>query len=226
MDSENRRQGGSVMERFKLPILIVGVILAAVCVTVVIPLVLAVGLLFWGGSSFETDSLEEYGVYQGHVEVEEALTEQYSSLLIFPKTLTPEMTVNDFYYACSTKGLDNSYQLLLDYQPPADKFQDEVERLRALSVSYNGETHRAIYDTENYPLPAYVTAYTKSGNREFALIDEKNHRIIAILAMGGQGSLDKELFPKTGIEYEGETDWYGYSIYHFETADGVMVEAL
>jgi hypothetical protein len=40
-----------------------------------------------------------------------------------------------------------------------------------------------------------------------------------------QGSLDKELFPKTGIEYEGGTDWYGYSIYNLEIVGGIMAEA-
>jgi flagellar basal body-associated protein FliL len=220
MSSENGESNGSKLRGSKLLIVLLVIALALLLAVAVFFLTFGAQLL--RGESYETRSPAEYGVYEGHIEQESALVEQFSQLLIFPKTLTSGAQVNDFYYACSTKGLDNSYQLLLDYQLPADEFQDEVERLRALSVSYNGQTHRAIYDTENYPLPAYVTVYTKSGNREFALIDEKNHRIIAILAMGGQGSLDKELFPKTGIEYEGGTDWYGYSIYDFETADGVM----
>jgi hypothetical protein len=206
---------------------VVALVLGAVGVAVLasVALVMAsVVALFTFGDSFETRSLEDYGVYEGHIEAEDALF-SYSDLLIFPERLPAEAKVNDFLYACSTKGLDNSYQLLLDYQLPPDAFEDEVARLRGLSVSYDGKTNHVIYDTESFPYPACVTVYAKDGDREFALIDEKNHRIIAVLAMKGRGSLDGGLFAQDPVEYAAPIDWLGYSLYQFEVADGVADKA-
>jgi hypothetical protein len=179
------------------------------------------GTLFLSGESFETRSLEDYGSYEGHIEAEDALF-TYSSLLIFPKTLPTDAKVNDFLYVCSSKGLDNSYQLLLDYQLLPGEFKKEVERLQNLSVSYGEKTNRVIYDTELFSYPAYVTVCTEDGDLEFALIDEKNNRIIAVLALKGRGSLDESLFPQSPPVYETGTSWFGYSIYQFEVINGVM----
>jgi len=220
----------SVKRKSKLPIVvivtlaIVGVIAAAIVFFIVTFSVIG-GSLFLFGETFETRSLADYGLYEGHIEEEDALFEQNSQLLVFPEELSADMQVNDYYYACSTKGLDNSYQLLLDYQLPPEKFKQEIKRLEALSVSYNGQTKHVIYDTESFDYPAYVAVYTKNGDCEYALIDEKNNRIVAVLAMHGRGSLDESLFPKSPIDCGSEADELGFSIYLFETKDGVWVTA-
>ncbi|MDR3316007.1 MAG: hypothetical protein LBS98_05985 [Coriobacteriales bacterium] len=220
----------SAKRKSRLPVAVI-VILAVVGVAVAATILFAVALpaiagsLFLFGETFETRFLADYGLYEGHIEEEDALFEQNSQLLVFPEELSADMQVNDYYYACSTKGLDNSYQLLLDYQLPPEKFRQEVRRLEALSVNYNGQTKRVIYDTESFEYPAYVTVYTTHGDCEYALIDEENNRIIAVLAMHGHGSLDESLFPKTPIDYGSEADELGFSIYLFETKDGVWVTA-
>jgi hypothetical protein len=188
---------------------------------VVTAVIVFTGALFLSGDSFETRSVEEYGSYEGHIEAEDALF-SHSSLLIFPKTLPTDAKVNDFLYACSSKGLDNSYQLLLDYQLRPAEFQKEVERLQNLSVSYGEQTNQVIYDAGLFPYPAYVTVCTEDGDLEFALIDEKNNRIIAVLALKGRGSLDESLFPQSSPAYETGISGFGYSIYQFEVINGVM----
>jgi hypothetical protein len=177
------------------------------------------------GERYETRDSADYGVYEGHIEAEDALSAQFSKLLVFPQKLSADWVVNDFYYSCSNGGLDNSYQLLLDYQLSPEDFKAEVERLQKLSVSFEGWTNRIIYDTENFKYPAYVTVYTNNGGCEFALIDDAKHRIIAVLSTDGRGSLKKDLFPQNTPQYEGAIDWLGFSIYQFEIEDGVAVMA-
>jgi hypothetical protein len=175
------------------------------------------------GETYTTSDINNYGIYEGHIETEDALTKQFTQLLIFPEELSDEWTVNDFYYSCSNKGLlDNSYQLLLDYQLPPEDFKAELERLQNLSVTFEGQTRQVAYDTESFRYPAYVTAYEKSGNCEFALIDEENHRIIAVLAAGERGSLKEDLFPSSIPQYEGAIDRLGFSIYQFEIGDSAV----
>ncbi|MDR2105812.1 MAG: hypothetical protein LBP24_00175 [Coriobacteriales bacterium] len=223
MDSDWQNDSSPTAKKEKLSFgILAAAILAGVLGLALIVLIICVGVLLVSGKSFETQSLKDYGLYEGHVEAEGALF-AHSNLLIFPKTLPANAKVNDFFYACSSKGLDNSYQLLLDYQLPPDEFQEEIDRLHNLSVSYGEKTNRVIYDAENFLYPAYVTICTADGDLEFALIDAENHRVVAVLALKGRGSLDNSLFPANLPKYDVGTNWFGYSLYQFEVSDGVMM---
>ena len=224
MDNYGNMKTSTPAKRTKLPSSLLIAALALICVAVLVFTAL-MGCQFFRGEYYETRSVEDYGVYQGHIEQEGALFNQFSKAMVFPEELSVSAQVKDYYYACSTAGLDNSYWMLLDYRLPDGEFQAEVNRLQAISVSYGGETKRVAYDSEHFLYPAYVALYTKDKHYEFAMIDEQDNRIIAVLAVGSQGSLDKSLFPQSPIEYDTDIDWYGFSIYHFDAGDGAAVMA-
>lgn len=225
MDPGEAKGSGPVRKAFRLRsavILSVAGLLLALAAAVAIPFGIRMLL---AGESYETRDIAEYGVYEGHIEAEGALPNQFSKLLVFPEELPDDAVVEDFYYWCSNGGLENSYQLLLDYRLSPEAFEAEVERLRGIEVSLRGRTKHVVYDTESFEHPAYVTVFENSGDCEFALVDEGNSRIVAVLATGGRGSLDAALFPQSPPRYEDSIDWLGFSIYQFESGDNAAVMA-
>jgi hypothetical protein len=172
--------------------------------------------------SYNTQDIKDYGVYSGHISNEDEGLRQSSLLAVFPDEIAEDWTVNDYYYACSEIGLDNTYQLLLDYTLPEDDFVREVARLKTLSASNGDETHTVVQDDSNFPYRAYVALFSKSGDYEYALIDESKRRIISVLSTGDMiraSTRFKEFLPEKDVEYEGSIDWYGFSIYLFEIDD-------
>lgn len=170
-------------------------------------------------SHYETDDITEYRNFEGHTEMEsEELFGFRSMLKIFPESIKDTYKVNQYYYCCGSAGFDNKYQMVLDYELKEDEFKAEVERLSKLSAKQNGRTNTIIYDTANFSYPAYVTSFTKHSDYEYALIDEKNNRIICILScVTDINSLpvDKKYLPKDEHAYDDVEGWYGYSMYHF-----------
>jgi hypothetical protein len=98
-------------------------------------------------------------------------------------------------------------------------------RLQNISVSHNGTTKRVAYDVENFKHPAYVALFRTDGYCEFAMVDEQDNRIIAVLAVGGRGSLDKGMFPQGPVQYETDIDQLGFFIYHFPAGKNAAVMA-
>ncbi|MDR1014687.1 MAG: hypothetical protein LBL86_06885 [Coriobacteriales bacterium] len=225
MELGEAKGSGPVRKAFRLRsaiILSVAGLLFALAVAVAIPFGIRMLLV---GEAYETRDVAEYGIYEGHIEAEGALPNQFSKLLVFPKELPDDAVVDDFYYWCSNGGLENSYQLLLDYRLSPEAFKAEVERLQGIKVSLRGRTKHVVYDTESFEYPAYVTVFENSGDCEFALIDEKNSRIVAVLATGGRGSLDASLFPQSTPKYGDSIVWLGFSVYQFESGDNAAVMA-
>lgn len=205
---------------------VIGVIVGAV---LYIGLIVAVMYFIFSetglSSRYKTEDIAEYGNYEGHVEMEaEELFSNSSLLMIFPEDVKDSYMVNQYYYCCGSAGLDNMYQMVLDYELPKDEFEAEVERLSKLSVEYNGQTQSVIYDTTNFQYPAYVTLFTKHSDYEYALIDEANNRIICILSCLEDIEtlpVEKEYLPVDKEAYADEKGWYGYSMYHFYDGEDV-----
>lgn len=201
-------------------IAIIGVIAGAV---LYIGLIVAIIFLMFSDTGlnkrYETEDILEYGNYEGHVEMEsEELFSFRSLLMIFPEEIKDSYTVNQYYYSCGSAGFDNMYQMVLDYELPQDEFEEEVERLSKLSAEYKGQKQFAVYDTQNFKYPAYVTMFTKYSDYEYALIDETNNRIICILSCVTDIEslpVEDEYLPIDKNAYADEKGWYGYSMYHF-----------
>lgn len=176
-------------------------------------------------SHYETDDISEYGIYEGHTEMEaEELFSCRSLLMIFPKEIKDSYKVNQYYYSCGSAGFDNMYQMVLDYELPEEEFEEEVERLSQLSAEYKNQTKSIVYDTDNFEYPAYVTCFTKHSDYEYALIDEENHRIICILSCIediNRLPMNKKYLPKDEDAYADAEGWYGYSMYHFYDGSNV-----
>ena len=180
--------------------------------------------------SYETSDIADFGIYEGHIEYED-MTER-SKLAFFPVEIDIAEKVNQFYYACSEAGLDNSYFLVLDYNLSAEDFHQEIERFERISVEYDGETKTPIYDEDSFSLPAYVSVFGRNGSNsdfgdfEYVLIDQENNRLICVLVISEyllNLPIDRILKPPAELNYV--DSWEGFSIYSFplKGIDGTFV---
>ena len=168
-------------------------------------------------SKYSTTDIAEYGVFEGHIEAENAY--DVSLLWGFPKEILPEYSNVSYSYYCNNGGLDNTYQIYLEYTLPKALYEAETERLSNLSITYRRLTNRAIYSEDAFAYPAYVLMADPGtwGNYEYVLLDEEHQRIICVLSVAGRIEnmpLSENCLPKKSF-YSLETSWPSYSMYLF-----------
>lgn len=225
-DKENETIGQvlSYKKRIRKHVKRLILLLAMVSVAVALLFVGIVARLTVFANQYSTSDIAEYGNYDGHIASERSeLIGTKSRLLIFPKEITPQHTVNNYFYKCASVGLENGYQMVLDYSLPAPEFKSEVERLSKIDLA-----NAVIYDTVNFNYPAFVTIFNKFSAREYALIDEENNRIICILSCGGlkleKLPIDTLYLPFGEQGYEKYGGQRGFSVYQLDiTSDGRLI---
>jgi hypothetical protein len=146
--------------------------------TIIIKLI--IGGVFTFGHEFKTEDISQYGIYSGHIEKEKEQLTSY--LMVFPKTLPHSAKVEDYYYFCSSKWLDNTYQIYLEYTLDKIDYVAEVKRLSEISIKYKrtGAVNNIIYDTTGFNYPAYITIFDSYNSFEYALTDDINHKIVCV----------------------------------------------
>jgi hypothetical protein len=172
----------------------------------------SVGALSFFGKEYRTTDPAQYGIYRGHISNE--ASGMFSNLLIFPSKLPGSAHIEDYYYYCSDKGLDSSYQIILEYSLSAEDFQKEKQRLSNLSITYKDKTNKVLYDTTGFNYPAYVTVFNDNETYEYALLDTAKNRIIYVFSQFqdlDESQLDKNYLPSE-ISVSGSP---GYSMYYF-----------
>lgn len=109
-----------------------------------------------------------------------------SGLVVFPKSIPVHAKVNGYYYSQIIPPLIGTYyQIYLNLTLPVDEYKLEVDRLSKIKKNtklerYEETTARDIkFDENNFIYPAYV-ARLGDGTSEYALLDEKNHKIIYV----------------------------------------------
>jgi hypothetical protein len=111
-----------------------------------------------------------------------------SSLLVFPKTIPKSATVNGYYYSrIIPPFIGTYYQIYLNITLPEEEYKEEVDRLSKIvkgtkiQMYDNKPTSINIkYDKSNFIYPAYVAMRGYNGVNEYALLDEKEHKIIYV----------------------------------------------
>lgn len=98
------------------------------------------------------------------------------TLKIFPDSLEG-LDTEEYYYKCTEGILDSRCQIYLQCKMSEEKYNSEKERLSKISDTYEGETQKIAYDTDNFEYPAYVTAYNFDSGYEYALLDEEKNTI-------------------------------------------------
>jgi len=202
--------------RLKTIITVASVTGAALLLCAIIILTISPLLIY--GNEFKTKDINQYGIYSGHIEKEQ---EQLSSyLMVFPKALPHSAKVEDYYYFCSDKGLDNTYQIYLEYALDETDYTTEIKRLSQISMKYKGAVQKVIQDTTGFNYPAYITIFDNYNSFEYALTDDINHKIVCVYSHRmdiDTNIVDKNYLPKgfTIPDKLIDPKWEGYNMYQF-----------
>lgn len=142
-------------------------------------------------------------------------------LLLFPKSIPKDASVNGYYYSqIIPQFIGTYYQIYLNITLPEDEYKAEVERLSKIKKGTKNEldgnkTSCDIkYDKSNFIYPAYVAMLGYNGTSEYALLDEKEHKIIYIFIQIREKNdikFDKKYLPK-GYKNAGDCN-ESFSIY-------------
>lgn len=142
-------------------------------------------------------------------------------LLVFPKTIPKYASVNGYYYSQIIPQLIGTYyQIYLNITLPEDEYKAEVERLSKINKGTKGGINDNLpssnikYDKDNFIYPAYVAILGYNGASEYALLDEKEHKIIYVFIQITEKNdikFDKEYLPK-GYKNAGDFN-ESFSIY-------------
>lgn len=177
------------------------------------------------GDSYTTRSIDEYGNYSGHIEIEQ---EGFFSLLeIFPKELPPSATVKDYYYFRNNGLLDNSYQLYLLCSYDKEDFDREKERLESIELTFGDEVHKPTITDTGFEYHAVVTIFNDQNSFEYALIDEETGTIAYVFAQSmriKESVVPAQYRPQEFTPPQNAlTVWGGYNIYRFKINEGAYV---
>ena len=139
-------------------------------------------LVVWAGFSilknFEFD-VEVEETYEGRNHFFEVPEDYKSHLLIFPETVLDEMKIEKYAYEYIALPLTSSYDIYLEYTLEDELFDEEIQRLEDISVSYEGNTQK-IVKMEQGEYDVYITSYMKNCAYEYALVDTANRKIVCI----------------------------------------------
>ena len=124
---------------------------------------------------YETSDVDEYGVYQGHIEMED--TGLFSPLLVFPEKIADSAQDVEYYYRCACDALDNTYEVYLKCTYDKDTYEDEVKRLSQIRTTEGKVEKYIAYTEERFVYPAYVAIYDDYDCYEYALVNAEKIRL-------------------------------------------------
>ena len=127
---------------------------------------------------YETSDVDEYGVYQGHIEMED--TGLFSPLLVFPEKIADSAQDVEYYYRCACDALDNTYEVYLKCTYDKDTYEDEVKRLSQIRTTEGKVEKYIAYTEERFVYPAYVAIYDDYDCYEYALVNAEKNQIVYV----------------------------------------------
>lgn len=195
-------------------------------IVILIFMLFTCGCAVWPGKeTYSTTNIGEYRNFEGHISEEKEGI--FSGLKIFPLELTEEMHNISYIYECENVAFNNGYFIYLEGVWSEEAFEQEIQRLRSISLSYREESKKIIYDAKTFAYPAYITVFDDAeGCMEYALVDEENKRIVYLYCQFQEhlleSKVDKQYILKEQEEVENESLQKGYNMYKFEVKDGVF----
>ena len=127
---------------------------------------------------YETSDVDEYGVYQGHIEMED--TGLFSPLLVFPEKIADSAQDVEYYYRCACDALDNTYEVYLKCTYDKDTYEDEVKRLSQIRTTEGKVEKYIAYTEERFVYPAYVAIYDDYDCYEYALVNAEKNQFVYV----------------------------------------------
>ncbi|HEY2420579.1 MAG TPA: hypothetical protein VGI04_04160 [Neobacillus sp.] len=145
-----------------------------------------------------------------------------SPLLVFPKTIPKNAKANGYYYSQTLLPFGGAnYQIFLNITLPNDEYKSEVDRLSNIKKGtkvemYDGKpTLKDIkLDKSQFIYPAYVAMLGYDGTSEYALLNDKEHKIIYVfiqIVYKKDIKFDKKYIPR-GYKSVGDCN-ESYNIY-------------
>ena len=129
-------------------------------VGIFIGLVLILGVVFAFFINMDWDIKVEMNEYKGRDAYFEVPEDYNSHLLIFPETVSDEMSIEKYAYESIALPFSSSYDIYLEYTLATELFDEEIQRLEEISVSYEGKTQK-IVKMEQGEYDVYITSYMK-----------------------------------------------------------------
>lgn len=167
---------------------------------------------------YRTQDIAEYRNFSGHLEMEES--DLFSGVLIFPETISEQMEDVIYVYECGSLVLDNNYFIYLECVFDKEEFEKEAERIKKLSVTYNGETKNIIPEENAFEYPAYVSVYDEELlHMEYVLLNESEGKMVYVYSQLNPDSDEKiaqEYRKKENVDFENAVLNDGYNMYFFE----------
>lgn len=165
-----------------------------------------------GGPAAKTSNAKDYGVFKNF--------NGYSNLYIFPKQMPQSTQIDSYYYYYRDTFLDPTSQIFLEYSLSEADFDAEVARLSTISERYEKEGYKdfenhIVYDETNFEYPAYVMIFNDNYCYEYALVNEKEHKIICVFTQfinPKEVRFDHKYLPKN---FGNEKNSAGYNMYYY-----------
>lgn len=180
-------------------------------------IIILMGLFVTGGFPTKTSNINDYGVFKNF--------KGYSNLYIFPTQMPKAARIDSYYYYQKDTFLDPTCQIYLEYSLSKADFDEEVLRLSKISEKYENEkfkdiSNSIVYDTKNFMYPAYVTVFNNNHCYEYALLNEKENKIICVFTQFieiDDVKFDKQYLP---IDFGNEKSSSSFNIYYSENRFG------
>lgn len=190
----------------------------------IILVILILGSVIWiaysRNQNYETSDAKQYAEMKSKLK-----GKVFSELGIFPEEIKNNEKSIKYYVECERKTLDFSVQIYLECEYEEKEFQEEQKRLAKMETMDEEYQlrHSIVKDTENFYYPSYIMIFQDNYTYEYALVDEKNKRIIYIYLQHVNYedlNVDDIYLDKKYIEYmeNGESE-IGYNQYGFSSSE-------
>lgn len=194
-----------------------------IVISVIVAIILSfIGLGIWLFpmlTSFDVEeTITDVKEYKGREMLVENTDEETRSLfMIFPELEYSSIGIESYFYEKAIGLFGTTYEVVLSYTLDEDDYEKEVQRMKDISLTQNGETHIVTYTTEGFKYPAYVTVFESESIYEYALIDEDNNRIICVFSQYTTENIDKINEDYLPINFTADYMMDGIdNIYYFE----------
>jgi len=145
----------------------------------------------------------------------------FSGLMVFPEIIPDSATVNDYYYYCENDSFfDPTCQVYLECSYSEVDFNNEIERLSKISVTYKDVVNEIQYQENRFCYPAFVAIDANNYCFEYALCVFNENRIIYIFTQFVKEEnvvFNKMYLPENFVEMKNPR---GFSIYLFDMKNG------
>lgn len=147
----------------------------------VIAVIFSAAIIF-GSRFLSSDDYEEYNDvenYQLYLEELKNNSDAHTGLYIFPKEVNID-SVEEFRYAHEDGVFDGSYLYYLTVSYNEEAYENEVNRIKKLSVKFVEEKKNILYAETGFNYPAYVSIFDGNGTYEYTLLNKEKHKIVYI----------------------------------------------